>query len=223
MIIIEFAKLSLFSLQQAHENRLAPPVMNLNQMVIRPMFFNTGVIVLFILPAISMRLLAEEKKSNTIEFLLTSPVSTTELLLGKYFAGLSLYCIMVAFTGLYQLILLTLGHLDTAPIVCGYIGLFFLGAAYMSLGIFFSSLTENQIIASIMSLVTFLFLWVIGWAAGVSGEKLGNLLSQLSFNTHFENFAKGVIDTRSIVFFLSVTTIGLFLSHCSLSSLRWGR
>jgi ABC-2 type transport system permease protein len=221
VMVVEFTRLCLFSLQQAQVYRIAPPVMNLNRMVIRPLFFNTGVIVLFFVPAMSMRLLSEEKKTRTIELLMTAPIRPVALILGKYLASWSLFCIMVGTTCIYHIILSIIGEIEWGPVISGYAGLFLLGGALLSMGLFFSSITENQIIAAVVSFVVFLFLWVISWAEGAAGGSIGNVLSQLSLTTHYEAFAKGILDSRDIIFFLSFIVLGIFLTHRSIESSKW--
>lgn len=193
---------------------------NVNQDMIRWLFHTTAVIVLFLLPLVTMRSFSEELRSGTIELLFTSPLTDTQLVLGKFFGALVLYGVMLGSTFLHMGLLFYFGDPDWKPIAVGYLGLLLLGASYIGFGLVFSSMTRNQIVAGFLSFGVFLFLYLIeiaqnwgGWASA--------LVPYLSVSRHLEEFAKGVIDTRDIVFYLSFIGLGLFLTKQSIESYRW--
>jgi gliding motility-associated transport system permease protein len=180
--------------------------------VLRPLFQNISVIMLLMMPILTMRLLSEEKKSGTIELLLTYPVRDGEVLLGKYLAALAVFAAMLA---------LTLAPVEWGPLVTGYLGLLLQGAAFIAVGILISSLTENQIVAAVATFGTLLIFWVIAWASDSAGGTLGRVLSHVSITEHFDSFSKGVIDTKDLIYYLDLTILALFLTLRSLDSKRW--
>ena len=197
------------------------PQMDINAMVMQPIIGNMAVIFLLMGALITMRLLAEEKKMKTIELLLTSPLHPSEIILGKFFSALMLYTLMLAFTLIYPLVLSVFGDSDWKQILAGYLGIYLLGASFIALGLFISSLTENQITAGAVTFGLFLFFWIISWIAGPSDSLGGKILSQLSIIDHLSNFIRGLIDTRDVVYYLSLIFLGLFLTARSIESQRW--
>ena len=195
--------------------------LNVNQQVIRLVLQNASVIILFVMPMITMRTYAEEKRSGTIELLLTSPVTDLQIIVGKFLGALGLYIAMLLVTLLYIAILFVYGHPEWRPLVAAYLGLLLMGAAFLSLGLFISSTTDNQIVAGIISFVVFLLLWIVGWFADSAGPTVGPITSWLSITEHFEDFSKGVIDTKHVLYYLSLITFGLFLTAKSVDSERW--
>ncbi len=195
-------------------------ILNLNADLIRWLFHSATVVVLFLLPQITMRSFAEELRSGTIELLLTSPITDFQLVAGKFLGALTLYASMLALTVAHMGILFFFGDPEWKPIVVGYLGLVLLGAAFISFGLFFSSLTKNQVIAGFLSFGTFLFLWLIEYAESWAGMAAG-AVTYLSVTGHIEEFAKGVVDTRDVVYYLSFIALGLFLSTQSIDSRRW--
>jgi ABC-2 type transport system permease protein len=195
--------------------------MNVNEMVIRPLLMNVSVISLFLVPMITMRLFAEEKKTGTIELLMTSPLTDMEIILGKFFAALLLYATLLGITLIYILLLFRYGNPDWKPLLAGYLGLLLLGGCFMSLGIMLSTLTRNQLVAGMLTFGLFLMLWVIDWVSDYSTGVVGTVASYLALTTHLENYAKGVIDLRDTVYYLSVIGLGLFLTARSVESVRW--
>jgi gliding motility-associated transport system permease protein len=195
--------------------------LNVNQQVIRLVLQNASVIILFVMPMITMRTYAEEKRSGTIELLLTSPVTDVEIIVGKFLGALGLYIAMLLVTLLYVAILFVYGHPEWRPLVAAYLGLLLMGGAFLSLGLFISSTTDNQIVAGIISFVVFLLLWIVGWFAESAGPTIGPITSWLSITEHFEDFSKGVIDTKHVLYYLSLITFGLFLTAKSVDSERW--
>jgi len=194
---------------------------NVNQQVIRYVLQNASVIILFIMPMITMRTYSEEKRSGTIELLLTSPVSDLEIILGKFFGALGLYAAMLGVTVLYMLLLFYFGRPEWRPIVAGYVGLLLMGGAFVSIGLLISSTTNNQIVAGVVTFVVFLLLWIVGWFADSAGPTVGPITSFLSITEHFDDFSKGIIDTKHVVYYLSLITFGLFLTAKSVDTERW--
>jgi ABC-2 type transport system permease protein len=195
--------------------------MNLNQQVIRYVLQNASVIILFIMPMITMRTYSEEKRSGTIELLLTSPVTDVEIILGKFFGALGLYIAMLAVTLPHMGILFFYGNPEWRPVVAAYLGLLLMGGAFVSLGLLISSTTNNQIVAGIVTFVVFLLLWIIGWFADTAGPTIGPITSWLSVTEHFDDFSKGIIDTKHVLYYLSLITFGLFLTAKSVDTERW--
>jgi ABC-2 type transport system permease protein len=170
---------------------------------------------------ITMRTYAEEKRSGTIELLLTSPVTDFEIIVGKFLGALSLYAIMLAVSLVEIGILFRFGTPEWKPIATAYLGLILLGGCFISLGLFISSLTKNQIVAGTVTFAVFLMLWVITWIGSFAGPTVEGLTSYLSIIEQFEDFSKGVIDTSHLIYYLSFITFGLFLTAKSVDSERW--
>jgi len=194
---------------------------NLNELVIGPLLQNMSVILVLLIPIVTMRSFAEEKRTGTYELLMTSPLTVTEIVLGKFFGGLVFILVIVGLTALYPLILMIYGAPEIGIVLSGLLGLLLLGTAFLAVGLFTSSLTENQIIAAVSCLVILLLLYVISWPAQSASEALGAVLKYLSITEHYGELVKGVIDTRDIVYFVSVTVLALFLTQRSVESLRW--
>jgi len=195
--------------------------MNINQMVIRSVLQNASVIILFIMPMITMRTYSEEKRSGTIELLLTSPVSDVEIILGKFLGALGLYVSMLLMTLLYIAILFVYGNPEWRPLFAGYLGLLLMGGAFVSIGLLISSTTNNQIVAGVVTFVVFLLLWIIGWFADSAGPTIGPITQYLSITEHFDDFSKGIIDSKHVIYYLSLITFGLFLTAKSVDTERW--
>ena len=215
-----FAFFTLASMQSAMNPAMGREL-NVTDSVMRPLFSNLTVILLLLMPMVTMRLFAEERRSGTIELLLTYPVRDGAVLLGKYLAALVLYLLMLAGTLLYPAIVVYFARVDPGPLLTGYLGLVLLGATFLAIGLFASSLTENQIVASLVTFGTLLIFWVIGWSAEYAGGTLGSVLRHLSLIEHFDSFAKGVLDTKDIVYYLNFTILALFLTLRSLEARRW--
>jgi ABC-2 type transport system permease protein len=195
--------------------------MDVNEYVIRPLLTNASVIGLFLIPMITMRLYAEEKRSGTIELLMTSPVRDLEIVLGKWLAALVLYASILAVSGINIAVLYAFGRPDLKPILVGFFGLLLQGGCLLAIGIFISTLTKNQIIAGGATFAVCLMLWVLDWVSAYDQSAWAKVVSYLSVVTHFEPFSKGVIDTKDIIFYLSMIFFGLFLTTRSVESLRW--
>jgi ABC-2 type transport system permease protein len=198
-----------------------PQAVNVNQDLIRPLFYNVTIMVLFVLPGVTMRTYSEEKRSGTIELLLTSPVSDFQIIMGKFLGAMALYAAMLAVTLIHIGILFVYGTPEWKPIATAYLGFFLLGGCFISLGLFISSLTKNQVIAFMATFSVFLFLWVINWIGSFVGPTASAITSYLSIIDHYDDFAKGVLDTTHLIYYLSFITFGLFLTAKSVDSERW--
>jgi gliding motility-associated transport system permease protein len=195
--------------------------MDVNEYVIRPLLSNASVIGLFLIPMISMRLFAEEKRSGTIELLFTSPLRDLEIIFGKYLAALLMYACILGLALLNIAILFMYGKPDWKPLLIGFLGLILQGAALLALGAFISTTTRNQIIAGGATFAACLMLWVLDWVSAYEQAPWAKVVSYLSVVSHFESFTKGVLDSKDVVFFVSLAFCGLFLTARSLESLRW--
>jgi len=199
----------------------APPI-NINEYMIRPLLGNTGVIMLFVLPMITMRSYAEEKRSGTIELLLSSPLTDFQIILGKFFGALTLFILMLAVTGIHISFLFWYGDPELSPILSGYLGLLLMGASFISIGLLISSATKNQVVAGMVTFAVLLLFWVISWLGDPSsGSTTSQVLAYLSVLDHFDDFSKGVIDTSHLAYYLSFISFGLFLTAKSVDSERW--
>jgi len=215
-----FAFFTLASMQSAMNPAMAREL-NVTDSVMRPLVSNISVILLLLMPLVTMRLFSEERRSGTIELLLTYPVRDGAVLVGKYLAALALYALMLALTLLYPGIVVYFARLEWGPLVTGYAGLLLMGGTFIAVGIFASSLTENQIVASITTFGILLILWVIGWSADYVGGVWGKVLQHLSLIEHNDNFAKGVLDTKDVIYYLNFIALALFLTLRSLEARRW--
>ena len=195
--------------------------MNINILLIRPLLSNATVIILFMLPSITMRTYSEEKRSGTIELLLTSPITDWEIIIGKFLGAMGLYCTLLLATMAHMAILFAYGRPEFRPLIAGYIGLVLLGGCFVSMGLFVSSLTKNQVIAGVGTFIAGLLFWVINWLADSASPTTSAILSYLSITEHFDDFVKGVIDTKHVIFYLSFITFGLFLTSKSVDTERW--
>jgi ABC-2 type transport system permease protein len=195
--------------------------MNVNEEVIRPLLSNVSVIGLFLIPMITMRLFAEEKRTGTIELLATSPVSDVEVILGKWLSAMVLYSSMLLLTALNFLFIFGYGHPDWKPLVIGYLGLLLQAGALLAIGTFISTLTKNQIIAGAATFGVCLLLWVLEWVSGYESATWARVMSYMSVITHFESFAKGLLDSKDAIFYVTLIFLGLFLTARSMESLRW--
>ncbi len=194
---------------------------NVNQAMIRGLLQNAAVIILFVMPMITMRTYSEEKRSGTIELLLTSPVTDAQIIVGKFLGAVALYLCMLAVTVVYMAILFYFGDPELKPVLTGYLGLLLLGSAFISLGLFISSTTKNQIVAGFLTFAAFLTLWIIGWFGEGGSGMTRDIVSHLSVIEHFDDFARGIIDTKHLVYYLSFITLGLFLTAKSVDVERW--
>ena len=185
-------------------------------------FFQGATIILILLaPTLTMRLLAEEQKLGTIELLLTAPVRDWEVVVGKYLASLAFLLATIALTVYYVLLLMVFSDPDPGPILSGYLGLVLYGAASLSIGLLTSTLTSNQIVAAVVAMGILLVLYFSDFAAGTLGGLASTIVHEVGLKSHFDDFDRGVIDTKHIVYYLIVTAFFLFLSIRALESRRW--
>ncbi|MGB8957516.1 MAG: ABC transporter permease subunit [Candidatus Aminicenantales bacterium] len=206
---------------QMMQNPYYAQQVNINEMVFSHLFHDMTVILILVAPLLTMRLLAEEKKSGTDELLFTSPLSVGEIVLGKYIAALVMWTIMLGLTALLSIFAFAYGNPELAPWLTGYLGLFLMGALFIAIGLFFSSLTENQIVAAFLTVVTLLLLLVLNWVTSSGGGSWRAVLGYLSFSGHFEDMTRGILDTKDIVYYLTFSFFSLFLAHSVIQSRRW--
>jgi len=195
--------------------------MSVNEFVIGPLLGNASVVGLFLMPLISMRLFAEEKRSGTIELLMTSPISDWEIILGKWLGAMSMYLCIIAVSAINVGLLFIWGHPDPRPILTGYLGLILQGGTILALGTFISTTTKNQIIAGAATFSVCLLLWVLSWVSSYNEAPWAQAIAYCSILTHFEPFSRGIIDSKDVIFYLSAIFFGLFLTSRSLDTLRW--
>jgi ABC-2 type transport system permease protein len=191
--------------------------LNLNTVIVIPYFNAMSIVLLFIIPLITMRLVADERKSHTAELLFTSPINLYSIIVGKYLAALFLLVIMLMLSSLNIIVLALHGNPDMGYIFSSYLGLFFLGASFLSIGILASSLSGTQLVAAVMAFGILLLLWLVG----ASSDSESSVFGYVSLINHFENFSKGIIELKDLAYYLSVIYIGLFLTHTALDSERW--
>jgi ABC-2 type transport system permease protein len=197
--------------------------LSLNELVISRVLQQMSVVVLFLAPMLTMRLYAEEKRQGTMELLATSPITDLQVVLGKFLAALSLFAIMLV-AGLLNFGLIWIyatNKPDWRPVLVGALGLLLLGACFIALGEFLSSLTRNQIVAGILSFCAFLGIWMLGWFDDPMSGPVMKAISYVGITTHLEDFTKGIVDLKDVVYYLSFITFGLLLTHQSVESQRW--
>ncbi len=217
----EFARMSQFATQQAFRFQGNAPNLNINMMALRPLLHTMSLFALFWLPLVTMRLYAEEKRSGTIELLKTSPVTEWQVILAKFSAALTVFVAMLALGFVLFSILFYYGNPELPPLLVGFLGLFLIGATYVSFGVFFSATTENQIVAAVETVAFILFFWAIGWLGNYLSPGVSKVISGLSLIDHFEDFAKGVLDLKHVIFYLSFIVMGLTLTYVTVESARW--
>ena len=198
-----------------------PQTININEFMIRPLLANTSIVMMFTLPFLTARAYAEEKRSGTIELLLTSPLTDAQIILGKFAGAMALFTLMLAVTFPHMAILFIYGEPELGPIVSGYLGLFLMGGAFVSLGLLVSSTTRNQIVAGVVTFSVVLLFFVMDWMSDTAGPVMGAIMNALAIRAPFDDFAQGVIDTAHIAYYLSFIVFGLFLTGKSVDSERW--
>jgi ABC-2 type transport system permease protein len=197
------------------------PTQNVNDQMIRPLFLNASVLLLFVLPMITMRTYSEEKRSGTIELLLTAPLTDFQIIMGKFLGAMALYAAMLAVTMVHVGVLFAFGKPEWIPIATGYLGLLLMGGCFISVGLLISSFTRNQIVAVMATFAVFLLLWVINWAGPLTGPRTSAVLDYLSITSHLDDFTRGVVDTKHVVYYVSFIAFGLFLTARSVDTERW--
>ena len=198
-----------------------PSVLNINQDMLRPVLQNVTVLLLFVLPAMTMRTYSEERRSGTIELLLTSPLTDLQIVFGKFLGAMGLIAAMLAITLPHIGILFWYADPEWKPIATTYLGFFLMAGCFVSIGLFISSVTRNQIIAGMATFAVFLLLWVIDWMGSFMGPTSQAILNYLSITQHFEDFARGVLDTKHLVYYASVIVFGVVLTMRSVQTERW--
>ena len=195
--------------------------LNINQMLFQPFFNNMTIILMFLLPMLTMRLFADEKKMRTEELLLTSPLRLSSIIIGKYLAALIIYAIILLLTATFAVFVFAYGNPEPAPLLTGYLGLFLLGAVFIAIGLFASALTENQVIAAVIAFSTIILIWVISWVGENGPGAWKGILTYLSFFSHFKNMVTGVIDTQDIVYYLTFVFLSLYLTRSVFEFRKW--
>ncbi|TAJ10322.1 MAG: ABC transporter permease [Nitrospirae bacterium] len=196
--------------------------LNLNDLVFRPTFYSIAIILLLILPLLTMRLFAEERKLRTFELLMTSPIGINEMVVGKFLGAYAIFLGLLGLSGIVPVILSFYSSFDWNPVLTGYLGLALLGALFLATGVLASALTENQIVAAFLSFGLLILVWLLGGVGSVLGDTpLGNILSYLSFIEHYDRFVRGLVDTKDLVYYSSGMLLMLFLAHRVVESQRW--
>ncbi len=218
-----YSAISWFNSQsiQMAQNPYYYQQININQMVYAPLFHNMSIILLLMLPLLTMRLFAEEKKTGTDELLFTAPVNVLQVILGKYAASLVVLAAMLGLTGLLSAFTFLWGNPELIQILSGYLGLFLMGASFIAAGVFFSSLTKNQIVAAILTFGALLLFWILNWASYSATGIWKDVLNYLSIFQHFDGMTSGILDTTDVVYYLSFSFFALFLTHSVIQSRRW--
>jgi ABC-2 type transport system permease protein len=215
--------LGYFNLEsmRAMQSPMQSRMLSLTASVMAPLFANMSSVLLLMLPLVTMRLFAEEKRSGSSELLFTYPVSDTQVILGKFLAAVTVHAVMLAMTLPCPALLYYFAQPETGAIVSGYLGLFLMGVSFIAMGLFFSSLSDSQLVAGALTFGCALLFLVIGWITPFVGSTAAAVLSQLSVIKHLDAMARGAIDTNDVVFYLNLTVFFLFLCARMLDSARW--
>ena len=180
-----------------------------------------GFLLVFIIPLLTMKILSDDRKNSTFILYSTSPVSITDIVLGKYFAILIVYIVIILFTFIFPLILMIFGSPDLVKIIGGYIGFFLLGASFISVGVFISSLSESQIISAVFTFICLLIIWLIDSISGAFAGNIAKVMRWFSLLSRYEKFNTGILKLDSVLFFISFIFIFLFLTVRVLEKRRW--
>jgi ABC-2 type transport system permease protein len=214
------ANFSIFSFQ-ASQNPFIAKQLNLTDMVFRPFLLDMSIVLLLMSPLLTMRLLADERKSGTLELLLTYPIANHSIALAKFAAAVTVLAVILSGTLPGVFLLGYLGKPSWQPILCGYIGVFLLGSAFISLGVFTSAVTQNQIVAAVLSFGALLMFWIIGWARAFVSPETGSLIEYVSVTKHLDTFAKGILDSRDVAYYVMFIVLFLFLTLRQIETYRW--
>jgi ABC-2 type transport system permease protein len=220
-IFSDFSQASLQAAPQAAALQKAGYSINANEMVIMPSLGNMGVILLFIIPLITMRSFAEEKKNKTFSLLLSSPVHLREIIAGKFLACLTVISFMVLLSSYSVGFIVVMGEPELGPIFSGYLGILLMTGCYIAMGVLASSLTDNQIVAAVIGFGMALLMWLLELPAQSSDSGMGMILEKISLRSHLEPFLKGIMDSSDIIYYLSFMVFILFITHQVLDSRRW--
>jgi ABC-2 type transport system permease protein len=218
--IFFYVFLAMFA-QNSQRMAMGGGTANVNEQLIRGLFHNAAIVILFLMPMVTMRTYSEEKRSGTIELLLTSPITDLEIIFGKFLGAMGLLATMLAVSAIDIAILFRLGNPEWKPVATGYLGLLLMGGCFLSIGLFISSTTKNQIVAGVATFAVFLVLWIVSWFGDSVGPWGREILSYLSITDHLDDFTKGIVDTKHVVYYVSFITFGLFLTAKSVDSERW--
>ncbi len=216
--VLEFHEMSAYLKTAPREEKIQ---LNVNTDIVAPFFEFQTFIWMIVVPMLTMRLYAEEKRGGTYELLMTSPITSAQILMGKFLACYALYLLIEGMAFGYIGVLSAHAQLDWGPVFSGALSVVLIGATFISVGILASSLTENQIIAAVLSFFLLILLWIIDWAARFAGDIFYVILKFLSLIEHTRDMIYGVVDTHDIAFFLSAAAFFLFLTHTALESRRW--
>jgi ABC-2 type transport system permease protein len=206
---------------QLMQNPVASRNLSVTEGVVHPLFANISIVLLFLLPLLTMRLLSEERRTGTAELLFTFPISDWDAIWGKYLATLTVFAVMLGLTALYPLLLFKYTTPELGPILTGYAGLFLIGAAFIAMGLFFSTLGESQLVAGVSTFGCGLLFLIIGWINPFVSPTAAAVLSEMSILEHFDSFSRGVLDSNDVVFYVLFASFFLFLSSRVLDSNRW--
>src|SRR5256712_1406573 len=219
-ILAQVLQMGLMSQLQAQQ--LGPRAMDMPGMITRGFLSTMSVILLFVMPMLTMGLFSEEKKRGTIELLLTAPITDLQVVLGKFLAAGAFYVILLLSTWVPTGVLYVYGSPASGPILTAYLGLLLYGLTIIAIGLFISTLTENQIIAAVLSFGAIMVLWLVDVVANNAESATSKgVLTYLSILSHLDDFMKGVLSTSHIIFYVSLTLVALFLTYRSIDSLRW--
>jgi ABC-2 type transport system permease protein len=217
-----YAGVAVYLAQMIRSSMMGQAIpMNVDDMVTRNVLANTAVVGLFLIPMITARLFAEEKRTGTIELLVTSPVRDSEIIVGKWLGAMVLYAAMLAVVLLNLSVLFAYGKPDWRPMSVGFLGLLLQGGALLAIGTFVSSWTKNQIVAGVAGFGICLMLWVLEWASSFESSVGGRIASYVSVLSHFDTFSRGVLDLKDIIYYVTMIILGLFLTARSMESMRW--
>jgi ABC-2 type transport system permease protein len=220
-ILSDFSQASLQAAPQAAALQKAGYSINANELVIVPSLGNMGVILLFIIPLITMRSFAEERKNKTFALLLSSPVHLSEIVAGKFLACLTVVTFMILLSSYSIAFIVLTGQPELGPIFSGYLGVLLMTGCYIAMGVFASSLTDNQIVAAVIGFGMALLMWLLELPAQSADTDIGTILEYLSLRSHLESFLKGILDSSDIAYYLSFMAFILFITHQVLDSRRW--
>jgi ABC-2 type transport system permease protein len=198
-----------------------PQSINVNEQLIRPVLGFAGTVALFLIPLISMRLVAEEKRTGTIELLLTSPIQDVSIIVGKWLGAMLLYLCVLGMAALNIAMVFAWGKPDWKPVLVAFLGLILQGGCLLAIGMFVSTLTSSQVVAGGATFFLSLLLWMLSWSTSYETSTASKVLNYLSIVTHMENFSKGVLDLKDVVFYLTFAFFAIFLSLRQMESLRW--
>lgn len=216
-----FSLIGVYTVQVLQLQGPPPPDFDPTRIIFSPLFQDASFVLILLIPILTMRLVSEEDRAHTMELLATSPITSTAIVLGKYLAGVVLFLVLLAISAYMPLSLALMGRLDWGLLAATYIGLLLLGGAFLAIGLFASTLNENQIVSAAIGFALLLLFWVLGFAQQATGSAVQQVLSSLSFSTHFTNLASGVVDTQDVVFFLSLAGFFVFLGVLALESRKW--